>query len=177
MTKFRARGGIITAFAAAVVVLLNIGLVTGVSGSVHTPSRSTDDLTMRSLVERQLVSQERAVYVELRELAPESHYRITGGAAAFQGGRAGLWLSGIAQAASWASEEAVRRCDVGADLPLTRAGAGRFFDWELYLVGDGRPAVLHVVNAVTFGDETQRLALLVVDEQYLGRLVCEDAMS
>ena len=155
------------------VVLLNLGLVTSTIGGVHTPSRSGDPLTMRSLVERQLVTSERAVYVELRELAPESAYLIAEDAAVFRGGRARLWLSGIARADSWQLVAPAGECAFeGVDSPLL-GGLGRFFDWELYVQDDGRPAELHVVQGSTDGrDPESRPFLLVIDSELLDGLAC-----
>ena len=160
------------------VVFLNLGLVTSTIGRVHTPSRSSDPLTMRSLVERQLVTWERAVYVELRELAPESAYLIAEDAAAFRSGRARLWLSGIARANSWQFVAPAGECELSGESSPLRAGLGRFFDWELHLRDDGLPAEIHVVHGSTDGrDPEDRPFLLVVDSTLLEGLSCTGPTS
>ena len=166
----------ITVLAVLGVVLLNIGLLTSTVGGVHTPSRSVEDLTMRSLVERQLVTHERRVYVELRENAPESAYRIAEDAAAFRGGRARLWLSGIAQARSWRFDGPRGECTIDDAHPPILAGTGRFFDWALHLPGDGQPADVVVVRGRSpVGAASTRPFLLIVDAALERDLSCNEA--
>lgn len=160
------------------VALLNLGLVTSTIGGVHTPSRSSDPLTMRSLVERIQITWERAVYVELRELAPESAYLIAEDAAGFRGGRARLWLSGIARANSWEFVGPAGECVFSEESSPLIVGIGRFFDWELHLRGDGRAADLHVVHGSTAGrDPESRPFLLIVDSTLVDGLSCTGSAS